>query len=104
MGVRFLTDKKVRGVDVFIVAIMAMIAILAFAGTLTVIEFFASIGFLIGTKFLSKAKTERIGWLIYAFVHILTGYVFFEKEQFFFFGTQILSVAIATIAVVRRKK
>ncbi len=107
MGAQFLfpSRKSVeRTVDCLVIVIMTAIAFMAFAGALTIAELSASVGFLIGTKLLSKAKTERTGWLIYAFVHLLTGFVFFEKEQFFFFGTQVISVAIAVLAVVRKNK
>ncbi len=79
-----------------------MLAYLSFTGILTITEFAASIGSLLGIYFLAHNK-NRTGWFIWNITHIVIIYVTLSKQQYIFSLYQTFCLIVAIVGLVRSK-
>lgn len=101
MGYGFLKgEKRNNNVENWIrgtmILVMAILAVLAFHGFITIIELAGSLLMLFGT-FLLTHRSEKAGWFIYTLAHFCSIYIGYEKSQAVFLDFQIAS-AIVTAA------
>ncbi|HCY17856.1 MAG: hypothetical protein UR70_C0009G0001 [Candidatus Nomurabacteria bacterium GW2011_GWB1_35_20] len=80
----------------FLIGILGAFAYFVFSGILTIVEFFSSIAFLLGTYYLIHTK-PRLGWILYVLAHAGSTYLGFEKKENFFATFQLASVIVAII-------
>ncbi len=98
-------DEKKPRVETMIrlvtVLVMLALAIFAFSGVITVVEFASSIGLLMGTYFLTHNKI-RLGWIFYALAHSLASILGYSKGQQIFADFQVASAIVSYIAIFKK--
>lgn len=86
-----------------LLASMITIAVFAFQGRLTLIEFTSSVFMLFGTYLLTHAK-EKWGWVLYSLAHLGAAYIGYAKIQNMFGDFQIASSIVCFAGVINSKK
>ncbi len=81
---------------------MLALAISAFVGIMTIVEFISTSSFLAGT-YLILYKKLRWGWFLFVIGHVFSAVLGWEKDQNVFLVFQILSAAVSVYAVKKFK-
>lgn len=102
----FKQENKAPAVESLIrfvtMVVMSALAIFAFNGLITIIEFISSIGLVIGTYLLTHQKVHS-GWALYCLAHTLAAVLGYSKGQYIFAFFQAGSAVISAIGSMRRK-
>ncbi|MCM2339212.1 MAG: nicotinamide mononucleotide transporter [Burkholderiales bacterium] len=90
-------------INFFIIGLLCVFMYFVFNGILTVIEFFSSVTFLLGTYYLTHTK-PRLGWMLFILAHLGSTYLGFKKGEIFFGIFQIASGIIAIVGFLFPKQ
>ena len=104
----FVKETKNQKVELVInysvVLVMSSLVYFAFAGLMTVLEFFTSVSMLLGIYRMTHGKM-KIGWLICMVGHLLTAYIMhFQKHQDVYAGFQVASAVVSYIGFLDEKR
>lgn len=104
MGYAFVAKEKnpkmEKVINTVIAVVMVTLTVFVFKGMMTILEFLASTGLLIGTYYLTHEK-ERLGWALYVIAHSLAAIVGYGAKQSFFADFQIASAIVSVAGVVK---
>lgn len=108
MGYGFVKNDEQRNPQVelsiqgFTVILMLGLTYFAFAGQLTIVELFSSLGLLVGTYLMTHGRLST-GWAICAVAHALAAYLGIHKDQHIFAGFQSASVIVSTWGAMKKQ-